>query len=423
MENVTLNPKEQQRLKVLNEVNQGKLSLKQAAQLMETSLRHTKRLLAGYRQKGASALAHGNRGRTAYNRVDDSISALIVDLARHKYRGFNQQHFSEKLQTLEGIPLSRSTVRRILLQAGISSPHKRRAPKHRSRRERYPQAGMLLQTDGSPHDWLEKRGPKLCLIGAIDDATNEVPYAFFQSEETSAGYIRMLKAIALSQGIPLALYHDKHSIFELSEDKLPSLEEQLAGKKRLTQLGRLLEELGINSISANSPQAKGRVERLWRTFQDRLVSELRLAGASTPAEANAILNQFLPEYNRQFSVPPKDLGSAYRQLWEGFKPEEYFCFKYKRTVGGDNVVRFGQQRWQVLPTPTRQSYARCQVEVQQRLDGSLAIYYEGQAVDIQPAPPEAPALRKSSLKLPSSPSVKTVARPPNQTPWRLWEYR
>src|SRR5659263_27880 len=191
MEKVTLNQKEQQRLSVLNEVNQKKMSIDQAATLMQLSLRHTKRLLAGYRKEGVRALAHGNRGYRPYNVIDASIRECVVELAKSKYRGFNQQHFSEKLNEKEGIPLSRSTVRRILLEQGIASPRKRRAPKHRSRRERYPKSGMLLQTDGSPHDWLEGRGPKFCLIGAIDDATNEVVYAHFQATETTAGYIRM----------------------------------------------------------------------------------------------------------------------------------------------------------------------------------------------------------------------------------------
>jgi transposase len=217
MEKVTLNPKEQQRLKVLNEVNQRILRIEQAATLMQVSLRHTKRLLASYRKEGVRVLAHGNRGCRPHNVIDANIRGYVVELAKTKYRGFNQQHFSEKLNEKEGIPLSRSTVRRILLEQGISSPRKRRAPKHRSRRERYPMSGMLLQTDGSPHDWLEDRGPKLCLIGAIDDATGEVVYAHFQPTETTAGYIRMLRSITFSHGIPLALYHDQHSIFEVTD--------------------------------------------------------------------------------------------------------------------------------------------------------------------------------------------------------------
>jgi transposase len=423
MEKVTLNRKEQNRLMVLNEVNVGTLSIKQAGVLLEISLRHAKRLLAGYRKEGAGALAHGNRGRPPVNMIDMAVRAQVVELARSKYQGFNQQHFTEKLGEQEGIPLSRSTIRRILLSHGIASPQKRRAPRHLSRRARYPQEGMLLQTDGSPHDWLEGRGPRLCLVGAIDDATNEVPYAHFRDQEDSEGYMRMLEGITLSRGIPLALYHDRHSIFKVNDDALPSLEEQLSGKEPLTQVGRLLEELGINSISANSPQAKGRVERLWKTFQDRLVSELRLAGARTKAEANQVLGEFLPEYNRKFMVKAKETGSAYRELQPGFKPEEFFCFKYSRIVGIDNVVRFGQQRLQVLPTPQRQSYARCRVEAQVRLDGGIAIYHEGKPLNIQPAPLEASALRKQQVTPANAARVNQPVKPVISHPWRQWVYR
>jgi transposase len=423
MEKVTLNPKEQNRLQILNEVNQRKMSIKQAAALMQVSLRHTKRLRASYRREGVRTLAHGNRGRPPYNVIETSIREWVVELAKSKYRGFNQQHFSEKLNEKEGIPLSRSTVRRILLDQGITSPRKRRAPKHRSRRERYPMSGMLLQIDGSPHDWLEGRGPKFCLIGAIDDATNEVPYAYFQPQETTAGYIRMLRSITCSHGIPVALYHDQHSIFEVAGNKTPSLEQQLAGKRPHTQLSRILAELGINSISAKSPQAKGRVERLWETFQDRLVSELRLAGACNEWEANQVLKTFLPDYNRRFRVAAKEPGSAYRQPRAGFKEEEVFCYKYSRVVGIDNVVSFGQKRLQILPSAHRQSYARCRVEVQVRLDDTLAVYYEGQPLKTKPAPLETSILRKQMATTIQLTPHKTPTNFPNYHPWRQWVHR
>jgi transposase len=423
METVTLNRKEQNRLMVLNEVNGGKIKVKQAAYLMELSVRHTKRLLAEYRKKGAGALSHGNRRRKPYNAVSDRIRQQIVNLSSSKYMGFNQQHFTEKLAECEGIELSRSSVRRILLGSGIRSPLKRRPPKHRSRRERYPREGMLLQIDGSPHDWLEGRGPKFSLIGAIDDATSKVPYAFFQAEEDSQGYMLMLQAIVKSQGIPLALYHDQDAIFEISEDKLPSIEEQLAGKKPLTQFGRLLQELGINSISANSPQAKGRVERLWRTFQDRLISELRLAGARTMEEANLILAWFLPQYNQKFAVTAADREIAYRKPEKGFKAEQYFCFKYPRTVGADNVVRFGSARLQILANGNRLSYAQCKVEIHQRLDDSLAIFYQGTYLPAQPAPVEATALRKVKIDPPETKTRLQSVKPVRTNPWRQWVYR
>jgi len=422
MEKVTLNRKEQNRLQVLNEVNLKQISIGQAAVLMGVSLRHAKRLLAKYRKEGARALAHGNRGKTPYNALDGLIRQEVVKLARTKYKGFNQQHLSEKLEEKEGIPLSRSTVRRILLREGIASPRKRKAPRHRSRRERYPQAGMLLQTDGSPHDWLEGRGPKLCLIGAIDDANSEVVYAHFQKAETTAGYIRMLRAITESHGIPLALYHDRHSIFQVTDHQM-TLDEQLAGKSPQTQLGRILEELDINSISANSPQAKGRVERLWGTFQDRLVSELRQAGACNADQANQVLDVFLPDHNRRFQVQAKEPGSAYRQPQPDFKPDQTFCYKYNRVAGIDNVVQFGQARIQILPTAQRQSYARCRVEIQVRLDETLVICYEGQILKTQPAPLEASVLRKHNSE-PLPVVKKDIANQvPAFHPWRQWVHR
>ena len=415
-EEVTLNRKEQTRLVVMNQIEGKKLTVDKAAGLLELSPRHVWRILTAYRKEGASALAHGNRGRKPVNTIEKELRQQVVELARDKYCGFNQQHFTEKLADKEGISLSRSTVRRILLAQGIRSPQKRRAPKHRSRRERYPQEGQLLQTDGSPHDWLEGRGPELCLIGAIDDATNDVPYAYFQEHEDSKGYMLMLKDITLKRGIPLALYHDRHSIFEVARDKEASLEEQLAGSKPLTQIGRLLSELGINSIAANSPEAKGRIERLWKTFQDRLTSELRLAGANTRETANQVLKSFLPEYNRRFRVSPQETGSAYRKPETGFKADEYFCYKYPRIVGSDNVVRFVNHRLQILPRPERASYARCKVQIYAGLNGKLAVYYGNQCLDTCPAPLESTRLRMPVIAKQSAPRIYSKVSPNH--PWK-----
>jgi len=425
---VTLNTKEQKRLMVLNKVNSKEIEVKEAATVLNLSLRQTWRLLAGYRKEGCSALAHGNRGRKQPNALEDSLKVKVVELARSTYAGFNTQHFTEFLAEREGIFLSRSSVRNILLESGIRSPRKRRPPKHRSRRERYPQEGILLQIDGSPHDWLEGRGPRLSVIGAIDDATGKVLYGFFQEQEDARGYFLMLREITIKQGIPIALYHDRHSIFELPSDKLPSIEEQLEGKRPLTQFGRLMEELGITSISALSPQAKGRIERLWGTFQDRLVSELRLAKASTVDEANQVLQEFLPRYNQKFSVPAAEPGSAYRPVGEGFVADEIFCFKHQRTVGADNVVRFEGHRLQVVPSNGRASYARCRVQVQERLDGSLAVYYQGKRLTTRAAPPE-PFVLRAQMKV-VEPVASGIAsptvlhrRPAPDHPWRLWVYR
>jgi transposase len=413
-EKVTLNPKEQNRLMVLNRVETGKITGYQAAELMKVSLRHLKRLLAVYRKDGAAALAHGNRGRKPPNTLGKEIKKQVLELAQKKYVGFNTQHFTECLTERERIKISRSSVRSLLLSAGINSPRKRRAPKHRSRRERYSQEGMLLQIDGSPHDWLEGRGPSFTLIGAIDDATGKVPYAFFQKQEDSAGYFLLLREIVERNGIPLALYHDQHTIFDVPKNELESIEEQLEGRKKFTQFGRLLNELGITSISANSPQAKGRVERLWETFQDRLISELRLAGARNMEEANKVLADYLPIFNREFQVVPKEPGLAYRKPGQDFVPDRFFCFKYHRSVGGDNVVKFGGERLQILPSNGRLSYAHAQVEVHQRLDCTLAIYYQGQYLPIKPAPKEASLQRNQSKA--ADLALVTKVNDPNRKP-------
>jgi transposase len=418
-EEVTLNTKEQRRLVILNQVEVKQLSRDKAKELLNISSRHLKRIIAAYRKEGAAALAHGNRGKRPHNALDEELKKQVLGLAQDKYTGFNFQHFTDSLKDREGIDISRSTVRRILLKAGITSPKKRRSPKHRSRRERYPQEGMLLQIDSSPHPWLEERGPSFNLIGAIDDATGKVPYAFFQEHEDNRGYFLLLKGIVERYGIPLALYHDRHTIFEAPENELESIEEQLEGEKKLTQFGRLLKELGITSISANSPQAKGRIERLWGTFQNRLVSELRLANAKTIEEANRVLAEYLPLFNRDFQVTPLVAGSAYRKIDRGFIPDKYFCSKYKRVVGGDNVIKFKGKRIQIVPINERTSFAHAHVEVHTRLDDSLAVCYKGDYLRIRSAPSEAPLQRAMVQDLRTLNDVKRKTTiPARNHPWR-----
>ena len=412
-----MNMKEQTRLQVLNEVEGGRLKVRGGAEVMGLSERQVRRLRAAYRVEGAAGLAHGNRGRLPHNARDPGVAQRVVTLTREKYLKVNQQHLTELLEEDEGIRLSRSTVRRVLLRVGIGSPRTRRAPKHRSRRERMPREGMLLQVDGSPHDWLEGRGPHFCLVGAIDDATSNVPYALFREQEDTQGYLEMLRRIVETKGIPLSLYHDKHTIFVSPKKHVESIEEQLAGKKALTQFGRALEELGIGSIPADSPEAKGRIERLWRTFQDRLVSELRLADARTMADANRVLRRFLLRYNRRFVVPAADSECAYRSIDGRLDLDTVFCFKYLRTVGRDNVVRFGGHRIQVLPSHGRISYARAKVEVHEHMDGSIAVYYGDTCLATTVAPFEAPLLRaRKSSRPPGNATPDLPASSPPTAP-------
>ncbi len=393
MKGLTLNQKDQARLQLLNRMLEGAMKVSEAASLMGLSERHTWRLLAAYRKEGAAALSHGNRGRVPNHTIPGQVKARVLELARGTYAGFNHTHLSEILAEREGLDLSRPTVRRILVSAGIKSPRHRRRPKHRIRRERYSQEGMLLQIDGSRHDWLEGRGPYLTVIGAIDDATGTVPFALFREQEDAHGYLLLLERTIKVKGVPLALYSDRHGIFERSPAEPESLDEQLQGKRNPTQFGRALRELGIESILAQSPQAKGRIERLWGTFQDRLVSLLRLAGASNADEANQVLWEFLPGFNERFGVPPQQPGSAYRTLPEGLQLESMLCFKYQRTVANDNTIHFAGQVLQLLPDMQRISYARARVQVQERLDGSIVVSCQGKTIAVRQAPAHPVTLR------------------------------
>jgi len=390
---VTLNRKEQQKVMVLNRLERGELGGKEAAVLVGLSLRQVRRLLADYRKEGVAALAHGNRGRRPVHALAPEQRQRIVALAQGPYAGCNHYHLQELLAEREGLLVSRPSIWRILMEGGIRSPRRRRPAKHRCRRERYPQEGMLLQIDGSRHDWLEGRGPYLSLVAAVDDATGTVPAALFREQEDAQGYFLLLRGIVQAKGIPLALYSDRHGIFQRSPKEPMTLQEQLSGERQPTQFGRALKELGIQPIFALSPQAKGRIERFFGTLQDRLVAELRLAGASTVEEANRVLGGFLPRFNAHFGVPAAQPGSAYRQLPEGWDVDTILCFKYQRTVARDNTVRFGGHTLQLLPGLDRLSYAQARVEAQERLDASVVVQYQGQTLASQEAPPGPVTLR------------------------------
>ena len=311
-----MSQKELQRVKVIENAVAGHISVAEAARLLQLSPRQVKRLKQRAVPGEVDWVRHGNRGGRSPRRTADTTRAKVVKLASGKYAGFNDSHLTEKLQEEEKMVLSRETVRRILRGAGRSSPQKRRAPRYRSRRERRPRRGMMVLTDGSRERWLEQRGPALTLIGFQDDATGDVLAARFQLEyEDALGYLKVLRMLVDKHGVPLSLYRDRHGAFQRNDGHW-SEQEQLAGRQTPTQLGRVLEELGIAQIAALSPQAKGRIERLWKTFQDRLRSELRLAKAKTVEQANAVLERFVKAYNRKFSKPARETGKRLPSLGE-----------------------------------------------------------------------------------------------------------
>lgn len=372
-----LTMKEVNRLRVLQGYMDGKMVIGEAARILKRSLRSVYRMLAKVREKGPEGVLHGNRNKVSPRRVPGAIRKKVIGLALGKYRDINDTHLCEILSKEEGIVMGRETLRGILRKEGIPSKRKVKRRKYRSRRERKEAFGMMLQLDASPHDWLQGRGPWLTLLGAKDDATGYV-WAHFEEAETTWGYLDLMGEVISTHGVPLSLYADRHSIFHTTRE--PTIIEQLKDVVPLTQFGRAMEELGISVLKAWTPQAKGRIERQWGVFQDRLVVELRLAGANTLEQARELFKRFLKDYNQRFCCLPKQAATVFRKAPPKALLHNILCLKESRMVKKDHTVSFDGL---VLQIPFCRKYpciADRQVDVRQYRDGHLEIGYRGSIV-------------------------------------------
>lgn len=368
------------RLEAIGRVTEGLWTMAVAAAAVGLSVRQLRRLCRSVEAQGAAGLLHGNRGKKPANKHVGKTTRRVVELARKKYAGFNDHHLTEKLAEVEKLVVGRSTVSRWLRKAGLGPVQKRRSRRHRRRRDRKAQAGLMIQWGGSHHDWLEGRGPWLTLVGAIDDATGEfLPGAIFAEQECTAAYMQVLRGMLREKGCPWSCYGDRHGIFRRNDDHW-TLEEELRGAQDPTQLGRVLDGLGIERINALSPQAKGRVERMWLTHQDRLVSELRLAKATTCHEANVVLAHYRRDHNRRFVVKAANAEPAWRKVATGLDLERVISFRYDCTVRNDNTVRLDGVVIDIPPGPGGRSYAQARVELRQLLDGRWRVYLGDQRI-------------------------------------------
>jgi transposase len=374
---VLLTMKEVNRLRVVQGYMDGKMLIEEAARILKRSLRSVYRMLARVREKGPEGVLHGNRNKVSPRRVPEAVRKRVIELALGKYRDINDTHLCEILGKVEGIVMGRETLRGILRKEGIPSKRKVKRRKYRSRRERKEAFGMMLQVDASPHDWLQGRGPWLTLLGAKDDATSYV-WAHFEEAETTWGYLDLMGEVITTHGVPLSLYADRHSIFHTTRE--PTIIEQLKDVVPLTQFGRAMEELGISVMKAWTPQAKGRIERQWGVFQDRLVVDLRLAGANTLEQAREVLKRFLKEYNERFCLLPKQAAAVFRKAPPKAVLHNIVCLKETRRVKKDHTVSFDGL---VLQIPFCRKYpciADRQVDVRQYRDGHIEIGYRGSIV-------------------------------------------
>lgn len=374
MRTITLSLEQQRKVDILIRLEAGTLDVPAVSELLGRSPRQVRRLRDSFHREGVASVVHGNQGRSPANRTDPGIVELICSLAGPEgpYRDFNACHLQDRLRTDWEIAIGRSTLDRLLKRRGLRKAG-RSLPLHRRRRERLGAEGMLLQMDGSSHDWLEGRGPRMALHGAIDDATGKIVGALFRPTEDQAGYLSLVQTVAESYGLPMAIYHDRHTI--LRSPKQPTLDDQLAGIEPMSQIQRLLSELGIQSIPAHSQQAKGRVERLWGTLQDRLIKEMRLADITTLRAANAFLPGFVAAFNKRFAKEPQDPEPAWVPLPEDLDRAYYFAIRETRTVRHDNCISWLGQVYQLEPDRSCPSLVRQQVSVHLLPNGELLVYH------------------------------------------------
>ena len=409
---ITMSSTEQRRAWVLTRILKGELTMAAGAIELALSERQLWRLRAAFERAGPAGLVHGNRGRPSSRRIDPGTRDRIIELRQETYGEINDSHLVELLAEREEIVISRESLRGILRAAGVPSPRRRRPPQYRSRRPRMAAEGLLLQLDGSRHDWLEGRGCELTLLGAIDDATGMVPAAVFREQEDAAGYLAILRDTIEARGIPGAIYRDRHGAFAPTNPGTRSRDEP-DGRVSLSQVGRALVELGVGSIVAGSPQAKGRIERLWGTFQDRLVTELRLAGVDDLAAANVFLGTYLARHNARFAVPAADPLPAWRPVPDGLRLERVLVFKYRRKVARDHTIRLDGRVLQLPPGTGSGNYAGKLVEVHVRLDGSIVAFDGERVLAVVPAPPDPGQLRAQHVDR----AEPGLVPPPATIPW------
>jgi hypothetical protein len=405
---VAMSQRERDVLKVMQGVLDGTRTQAEAARLLKRSTRQVRRLQRRLAADGDGALVHGLRGRPSNHRAEPDLRRQVLRAYRQRYRDFGPTLASEKLAG-EGLAVGAETLRRWLLAAGLWERKRQRDP-HRSRRPRRSCFGELVQMDASIHDWLEGRGEAPVLIAMIDDATSRMAAKFYPAGTVEA-HLDLLGTWLRAYGRPVAVYTDRHSIFE-PQDKGKALPDGV------TQFGRALGELDVELIRAHSPQAKGRVERLFGTLQDRWVKELRLARVRTIERANALLERLVPEFNRRYTRPARRPADAHRRLGSGHRLEAILSVQAERVVSNDYVVRFGGRFYQLLK-PVYAGERGGRVVIERRLDGTLWLRFRGHylnyreiAAGVEPESDPTPVAR------PAAAPQSGPRRPAENHPWR-----
>ena len=368
-----MSPRELSRVEVMQQLKAKRITQAQAAEQLGLTVRQVKRLWRAYRTGGAKALVSRRRGQPSNHQLDADLKAQALALLEEHYADFGPTLAHEKLTEVHKLTLGRETVRQLMVAADLWQARRARKARAHPMRPRRPRRGELVQIDGSPHAWFEDRAPKCTLLSYMDDATGQVQELCFAPAETTFSYFEATRHYLTRHGKPLAFYSDKHSIFRLTDEAALSA-------TGLTQFGRAMTELEIEVICANSPQAKGRVERLYATLQDRLVKELRLRSISDLVQANAFMPDYVADFNRRFAVPPTNPLDAHRPLLPSDDLERIFTLQTTRTISKNLSFQYEKVVYQ-LEAPTG-SYAlrSAKVIVCEAADGTVTLWYKGRAL-------------------------------------------
>jgi len=412
---ITMSSREVKRFKIMEKVLERQLIQAKAGEVLGLSERQVRRIVKRVREEGARGVVHRSRGQPSARKMPEEREERIGSIVEEHYCDFGPTLASEKLLESKGIKISKEKLRQIMLARGLWQRRRRRKEIHQWR-ERKAYFGEMVQMDGSHHDWLEGRGPKMILMGYVDDATGDIFGRFYDYEGVYSAMDSLERYIRL-YGLPVSLYLDKHSTYKTTRQ--PSTDELLRGESAETQFERAGRELGIEIIHAHSPQAKGRIERVFGTLQDRLVKEMRLAGVTTLEEANNYLERFLPLYNKRFARAPLREGNLHRSLPRGIKLQSIFCIKGARTITNDYTVQWRGRKF-LIETPSIAIRKR-RVEVREHFDGKIDLGFKGRNLKHIELTEERQELKKREKKDKRALIEKKGKYiPPPDHPWRRY---
>lgn len=403
---IIMRQRELKRLHIIKKVLNRELKQVEAAEQLDLSDRQVRRIVKRVKEEGDSGIVHKLRGEPSSRKIAERIRIKATGLYKRRYKGFGPTFAREKLFEIDKIKISKETLRKWLIEEGLWE-RRRKRKKHRRWRERKHRLGEMVQLDGSHHDWFEGRGAKCVLMGYIDDATSKRFARFYRYEGTLPAF-DSLKRYIRRYGIPKSIYLDKHSTYKSTAR--PTTEDELNNREQSSQLERAAHELGIEIIHANSPQAKGRAERSFKTYQDRLVKDMRLRGIRTIEEANKFLKEFLPKHNRRFSVKPIQEGEMHRPAPKAVDLDKILCIKTERAVRNDFTIVHKKKLYQILSRTTAK-----RVTVEERINGSMYIASNGEKLKYRPIT-EKPRMVKPVLKR------RAINKPSDNHPWKNFRY-